>query len=472
MDAADLVFAGIARQAELVRAGEVSARELVEACLERIARLDPDLGAFRVVLGERALAEAAQADARRAAGDERPLLGVPIAVKDVADVAGEPTTHGTGAHGPPAERDAELVRRLRSAGAIVVGKTRTPELALWPFTESATFGVTRNPWRLDRTPGGSSGGAAAAVTAGMVGAAHGTDGAGSIRIPAACCGLFGLKPQRNRLPLAPDEDHWYGLTAAGVLTRSVLDTALFFDAVLAGGHGAGPATSPFPGAESLARAARDMPGRLRIALALNPPPGSLRPYAAGRRALEETAEVLRGVGHLVRECEVDYGTVPLAVAGRYLRGAHDEGARLPYPRRLERRTRALVRLGGRVPPALLARERATEGARARRLGALLDDHDLLLVPVLARPPVEIGRYEGLGALRTLSGVGRGFGGPFTSPWNLTGQPAAAVPAGFDGDGLPVSVQLVARPNDESTLLSLAAQLERERPWADRRPPHS
>ncbi len=224
-DAADLVFAGIARQAALVRSGQISSRELVEACLGRIARLDPALNAFRVVLGERASAEAAQADARRGAGDERPLLGVPVAVKDVADVAGETTTHGTGAHGPAAVRDSELVRRLRAAGAVIVGKTHTPELALWGFTESATFGVTRNPWSPDRTPGGSSGGSGAAVAAGMVGAASASDGLGSIRIPAACCGLFGLKPQRGRVPLAPDDDHWHGLSVAGVLTRSVLDIA-------------------------------------------------------------------------------------------------------------------------------------------------------------------------------------------------------------------------------------------------------
>ena len=239
MDAAELMYAGTARQAELVRAGEVSARELVEASLARIAELDPALNAYRVVLGERALAEADQADARRAAGDDRPLLGVPLAIKDVFDLAGEVTTHGTSAHGPPAREDSELVRRLRRAGAIPVGKTHTPELAFWSFTESATYGPTRNPWDLDRTPGGSSGGAAAAVAAGTVGASTASDGLGSIRIPAACCGLFGLKPGRGRVPLAPDEDHWHGLTVAGALTRSVLDTALFLDVVADAGVGAG-----------------------------------------------------------------------------------------------------------------------------------------------------------------------------------------------------------------------------------------
>ena len=461
-DAADLVFAGIARQAELVRAGEVSSRELVDACLGRIASLDPSLNAFRVVLGERAVAEAAQADARRAAGDERPLLGVPVAIKDVVDVAGETTTHGTGAHGPPPARDAELVRRLRVAGAVVVGKTHTPELALWGFTESATFGVTRNPWALDRTPGGSSGGSAAAVAAGMVGAASASDGLGSIRIPAACCGLFGLKPQRGRVPLAPDEDHWHGLSVAGVLTRSVLDTALFLDV----------ASDPTGAGGAFVEAARRPPGPLRIVVALNPPPGGRRASENVRRAVEETAQLLRDLGHQVVEGRIDYGDAGIRAIGRFLRGVRDDAARLPAPRRLERRTRATARLGSLIPAAAIARERANETARARRLSSVLEGHDVLLMPTIAAPAAEIGLYEGIGALGTLVGEGLRWPGVYTPPWNLSGQPAAAVPAGLDRRGLPLSVQLVGRADDEPTLLSLAAQLEAERPWADRRPPVS
>ena len=464
--AADLVFAGIARQAELVRSGEISSRELVEACLGRIASLDPSLNAFRVVLGERALAEAAQADARRAAGDERPLLGVPVAIKDVVDVAGETTTHGTGAHGPPPARDAELVRRLRAAGAVVVGKTHTPELALWGFTESATFGVTRNPWALERTPGGSSGGSAAAVAAGMVGAASASDGLGSIRIPAACCGLFGLKPQRGRLPLAPDEDHWHGLSVAGVLTRSVLDTALFLDVASEGAGGAGG------GDETFVAAAHRAPGPLRIVVALNPPPAALRASEDVRRAVEETAQLLRGLGHEVVEGPIDYGDAGIRAIGRFLRGARDDAARLPSPRRLERRTRATARLGSLVPAAAIARERASEAARARRLNSVLEGRDVLLMPTIAAPAAEIGLYEGIGALGTLAGEALRWPGVYTPPWNLSGQPAAAVPAGLDRRGLPLSVQIVCHSGDEATLLSLAAQLEAERPWADRRPPVS
>jgi len=261
MDRTDLAFAGIARQAELIRSGEVSARELVELCLERIARIDPQLNAVRVVFAERALAEADQAAGRRGAGDERPLLGVPVLVKDDTDVAGEVTCKGSAAEDRPAREDAEVVRRLRGAGAIVLGKTHVPELMQWPFTESATWGITRNPWALDRSPGGSSGGSAAAVAAGLAGGATASDGAGSIRIPAACCALYGLKPQRGRIPTAPYDITWQGLTHVGCVTRSVRDTALWWDVVADRFETDAPGTW----VEAVGRE----PGRLRIACATN-----------------------------------------------------------------------------------------------------------------------------------------------------------------------------------------------------------
>src|ERR687894_2522953 len=229
MDRDELAFAGVARQAELVRAGEVSSRELVELYLERIERLDPQLNAFRTVMAERALVDAQQADARRGAGDDRPLLGVPMAVKDVEDVTGEVTRWGTDAFSTPAAQDSELVRRLRAAGAVVVGKTNCPELAIMGETEGPAFGITRNPWNTDRSPGGSSGGSAAAVAAGLCAAATASDGAGSIRIPASSCGLVGLKPQRDRVSLGALAGHWHGLSVAGFVTRTVEDTALLLD---------------------------------------------------------------------------------------------------------------------------------------------------------------------------------------------------------------------------------------------------
>jgi len=468
LDPIDIAFAGAARQAELLRAGELTARELVELHLARIARIDPELNAFRVVLAERALADADQADARLRAGDERPLLGVPVAIKDNADVAGEATLHGTNATaGTPAGSDSEVVRRLRAAGAVVIGKTHMPELAIWPFTETATFGATRNPWNRDRTPGGSSGGSAAAVAAGLAPLALASDGAGSIRIPAASCGLFGLKPQRGRVSLAPDPEHWHGLSVFGPHSRTVLDGALFLDAVA----GAAPrdADTPPPPERPFAEAATTSPGRLKIAVGYRAAPPT-RVAPAHEEAVRQTAELLRSLGHEVREREVNWGNAALALIPRYLRGIHDDAARMPHPERLERRTRGVARLGRLTTPALVARARRDEASHAARLASALEDHDVMLMPVVAQPPVEIGRYEGRGALQTLQGVALGFGGPFTAAWNVTGQPAASVPAGEGPDGLPLSVQLVGRPNDEATLISLAAQLEAERPWAARRPP--
>jgi amidase len=419
------------------------------------------------VLAERALAEAEQAGSRRAAGDDRPLLGVPIAIKDNVDVAGELTTHGTGAFAAPASRDAEIVRRLRSAGAIVIGKTHLPELAISGFTESATWGVTHNPWDPDRTPGGSSGGSAVAVAAGMVGAAEASDGAGSIRIPAACCGLFGLKPQRGRVSLQPDAQHWYGLSVAGCLTRTVIDSALFLDVVM--GAAAGDAHTPPALERPLVESARESPGRLRIAVSTKPViPARIDPEV--RRAVAETADSLRALGHRVSERDPDYGAIGNCFLPRYLRGVRDEAVRMPHPERLERRTRGIARLGWLFPPSLVERALAAEAAHAARINALFDDHDVLLTAVTARPPVEVGRWEGLGALRTLLGMAPIY--PFTGVWNTIGQPAAAVPAGLTVDGLPLSVQLVGRPNAEPTIVSLAAQLEAERPWAERRPPLS
>jgi amidase len=464
MDATDLAFAGIARQAELVRAGEVSPRELVELHLERIERIDRQLNSVRVTFAERALTEADQAVARRAAaGDpaalerDRPLLGVPVLIKDDVDVAGEVTTYGSAAHGGPAQADAEVVRRLRAAGAIVIGKTHTPELMQWPFTESETWGVTRNPWAPLRTPGGSSGGSAAAVAAGLAGAALASDGAGSIRIPAACCGLFGLKPQRDRIPLAPKHDAWQGLSTIGCVTRSVRDTALWFDVTADRDPGE---TEPF------AAAAARVPGRLRIAVSTRNP--LLAPLVREQReAFEATIALLRDLGHTVERADPPLDPVLPQVIARYLRGIAEDAAALPHPERLERRTQGMARMGRLLPDGFVRWARRAEGRTTVNLNRVLADHDVLLTPALAALPLPVGRYAGKGALWTFNAVARFT--PFTPAWNVTGQPAAAVPAGFTPDGVPLSVQLVGRPRDEATLLSLAAQLEAARPWGERRP---
>ncbi|HTB69498.1 MAG TPA: amidase [Solirubrobacteraceae bacterium] len=469
MDPSEIAFAGIARQAELIATGELSSRELVELCLRRIDAAQRRLNAFRVVLAERALLEADQADARRGAGGERPLLGVPIAVKDDIDVAGEVTALGSNAYGEPAAADAEVVRRLRAAGAVIVGKTNVPELCVWPFTETATFGVTRNPWDVQRAPGGSSGGSAAAVAAGLVGAALGSDGAGSIRTPAAWCGLFGLKPQRGRVSTAPRPRAWNGLSVNGVLTRRVVDTALFLD-VASGATDVDEDSAPSP-AVPFVQAAATPPGRLRIAYSTSVPPGVLTKLDDdGARALSETVELLRSLGHELIERAPDYGLgAGTQLIPRYVRGVYEDARAIAHPERLERRTKGMARLGALAGP-LFERALAGEAAYARRLNAIFDDHDVLLTPTTVTGPPRIGQLQGRGALWTLNAVAGWV--PYNGIWNVTGQPAASVPAGFGADGLPSGVQIVGRVNDEATLLSLAAQVEVERPWAATRPPES
>jgi amidase len=460
MDATDLAFTPAAEQARLIAAGEVSSRELVQTYLDRIERLEPQLNAWRIVFAERALAQADQADARRGAGNERPLLGVPIAIKDDIDVGGEVTAWGTSAHGGPAAQDAEVVARLRTAGAIVLGKTNVPEMTQWPFTETITFGATRNPWDIERAPGGSSGGTAAAVASAMVGIGVGSDGLGSIRIPAAWCGLFGIKPQRDRVPIAPHEDAWQGLSVNGPITRSVGDAGLFLDAVTDDGPG-------------FAAAAARAPGTLRIAVSTKLAAGQLARLSPDvRAAVERTAELLRSLGHEVTERDPELpGSLMVNLLSRYFRGIHDDVAQaMPHPQRLEARTRTMARIGGMIPASFIAKQRAAEAGIAERINAIFDHADVLLQPGPVTGPPRIGQYHGRGALWTLNGVAPRV--PFQGWWNGTGQPACVVPAGLDKDGLPVGVQLVGRPGDEATLLSLSAQLEAERPWADRRPPVS
>src|SRR4051794_20429700 len=465
MEDLDLAYAGIARQAELIRSGEVSPVELVELYLRRIERIDQRLNAFRIVFAERALAEARQAEGRRGAGAEgRPLLGVPVAVKDNLDVAGEVTTEGSRAYGAPAAADSEVVRRLRAAGAIVIGKTHLSELAIFPWTESAAWGMTYNPWSDERTAGGSSGGSGSAGAAGLVGAAYASDGGGSIRIPASVNGLFGLKPQRGRVTLSPHPQHWHGLSQTGSLTRRVIDTALWLDTV------AGPApgdahAAPAP-ERSFVEAASTPPGRLRIAVSTKPSaPARVRDVV--RRAVEETASTLRSLGHDVREADPDYGFLLPLFFPRWTAGIREDLERLPHPERLERRTRQIAALGKLLRGRALDHALAGEAEAARGINGIFDDHDVLLTPTIPMPPWRLGQFEGRSTAAAIAGAAEIT--PFTTPWNILGQPAASLPAVVTDGGVPIGVQLIGRPNDEATLLSLSAQLEAEIGWPERRP---
>jgi amidase len=444
MMSADLAYAGLARQAQLVREGEVSARDLVELALDRIRRFDPQLNAFGAVYAEQALA---QAQTPRPG----PLSGVPIAIKDELDIGGEITSHGTGAITEPAPRDSEVVHRLKEAGAIVIGKTKMPELGLWPFTESITWGVTRNPWDTERTPGGSSGGSAAAVAAGLVPAAVAADGAGSIRIPAACCGLYGLKPHSGRVPRAPHDDdgggHW---VCFGGLTRSVQDSKLLLE-VLA------------PDIEAPERRP------LKIAYSEKFPPGTRGKLTPEMRdALRDTRALLADLGHEVVERDPDFRArdLPIVLAIMF-RGIRDIVGEVERPHRLERRSRHLARPGRLVSDRTVDRLLVAERRIAERVGRLWDEVDVLLMPILAAPAVPAQLMEGRGA--TVTYLWESGWVPFGVLWNSTGQPAASIPAGFAADGLPLAVQLVGRPHGEGTLLTLSQEIEDARPWGVHRP---
>jgi amidase len=462
-------------QAAAVRAGEVSARELVEESLHAIHDLNDELNAFVTTAAERALAEA---DAIQP-GDDRPLAGVPIAVKDlIAWTEGIRTTNGMEAMGDwvPSE-DSATVRKLRAAGAIVVGKTNTPELGILPVTEPDRFGPSRNPWDTGRTPGGSSGGSAAAVASGMVPLAHGNDGGGSIRIPASCCGLVGLKPTRGRVSWAPDwTEGAIGLPTDGVLTRTVLDTAVALDLI----HGYEPGDSflvPPPSAP-FAEAVTRGPGKLRCGFTRESPNGApVDPEC--QQAVTDAAALLEELGHEVVEASLprDEGYVENFVKV-WVGGTEDElhtferwlGAPLDRSK-LEPLTAQMAEISA----ALSATELLGAIDYLRRLSrtalALWTDLDVLITPTLAKPPIEIGALrpaEGEPPIQMLLNSAGWV--PFTPVFNVTGQPAISLPLHQSADGLPIGVQFVGAPATEEMLLSLAGQLEQARPWADRRPP--
>ncbi|WP_084127212.1 amidase [Demequina sp. NBRC 110054] len=459
-------FATAVETRDAIAGGETTARAVVERALARIAALDGRLNAFAHVLADEALAEADARDAAQAAGEALgPLHGVPVAIKDENDVAGLPTAYGGAAFSTPAAADAEVVRRLREAGAVIVGKTRMPEFGIWPFTETEVNGITRNPWNLERSTAGSSGGTAAAVASGMVPVAIGGDGGGSIRLPSSWCGLVGLKPQRGRVSAAPNPDLWRSLGVIGPLTRTVADSALVYDAI----HGA-TATDRFAAEawDTTLTAALDDVRPLRIVVSTSNPGGGPRPDVETAAALARTAQLLREAGHDVVERDVRYPQVTLPFLVQFFGGVTDEARRAEHPERLESRTRALVRLGAPLRGLGAWAERKAEALATEFEAGFFSENDVLITPTTPTTAQLAGRLTGAGALKGLARANPVSS--FTAPWNVLGNPAIAVPVGLDRQGLPLSVQVIAPANGEPAAIAVAAQVEAAAGFVGARPP--
>jgi amidase len=470
---ADLLFRPAHELAALVRDGQLGAPELVQASLDRIAELNPSLNAFVDVFAEDALAEAGGI----APGDPRPFAGVPIAVKNNRAVAGRRLTFGAAFAGDfIAPYDHNVVARLKAAGFVIVGTTTLPEWGILPTTETARFGATRNPWDQSRTTGGSSGGSAAAVASGMVPLAHANDGGGSTRIPAACCGLVGLKPQRGRISLAPEIGQAF-LVQDGALTRTVRETAELLD-LLAGPELGDMSWAPPPEAPFATLAARE-PGRRRIAMTTLSPVEGVEVDPVAVQAVQDAATLLESLGHEVIEADPPW-VVP---------GTEDAFQRSFGPAVCTQIALASM-IAGREPTAedmeplswaLYELCRATDSVTAllaefqlHALGRALiqwtSQFDAVLTPALAEAPVPLGTIDPLDAANPFAGYERASRfTPFTPALNISGQPAISLPLYQREDGLPLAVQLIGQPAGEGDLLALAAQVEAAHPWAERRP---
>jgi amidase len=473
MSDSDLMFRSAGELAGMVRSGEVSAKELVQLSLDRIEQLNPELNAFVEIDGERALATAAQIGA----GDERPFAGVPVAVKNNRPVAGLRLTYGCALmESFRCDYDHNVTRRLREAGFVIVGTTTLPEYGILPTTEARIFGPTRNPWDLERTPGGSSGGAAAAVASGMVPLAHGNDGGGSIRIPAACTGLVGLKPSRGRISVAPElGDSSLGID--GMLTRTVADTAALLD-VLAG-YEPGDATWAPPPQEPFAAAAGRDPGRMRIAMTKLPPVETAVLDPICGEAADSAAELLRSLGHEVIEIDPPWQEPGLSelfgvvfssqIALSIAYSGHVAG-RVPSAEDMEPMSWAIFSMISKLGTIEAQAATVRLQAYARRLVTWLEDYDALLTPALAERPLALGTLDTAAEDPMSTFTRSGIFTPFTPVFNASGQPGISLPLYEGDDGLPLAVQIVGAPAGEGRLLALATQLEAAQPWVGRRAP--
>jgi amidase len=461
MNKVDLAFTPALEQAQLIRRGEVSPSELVEIYLERISRLNPQLGSYFTVTAEQAIADAkAKTEMLPSASELPPFFGVPISIKDLNPVAGVPCTYGNPALlNNISNYDDGVVTRIKQAGFILLGKTATSELGSTPYTEPTGFPPARNPWNLEYTPGGSSGGAAAAVAAGLCAIAQGSDGGGSIRGPAACCGLVGIKPSRGRVTHAPVGDRLSGIAINGPIARTVADAAALLDAM--SGYVTGDPywlSDPEP---SFVGATQQKPGNLRIAYTTSIPPLG-EADANCQQGVLQTVQLLQELGHTVEQKSVDFSGLvePFQVVWQTSVASSGIPAEILQP--LNRWLLARTGSAGQYLQAVYQMQ-----VVARQIVAFFDTVDVLVLPVYLHSPIRVGEWANLSPEETFQNIIR-----WISPCpaaNATGQPAIALPVGFDELGLPISVQLVGRPAAETTLISLAAQLEAAKPWIQHRP---
>jgi len=474
MDEREVAYTSALEQAAMVRAGDVTPTELVDCYLARIERLNPALNAYVTVAADvaREQARAAEAALRDPSSPQHdaPFLGVPISIKDLHDTAGIRTTHGTAAwHDRVPTVDDEVVARCRAGGFTFLGKTIVPEFGPLNISEPPAYPPGRNPWDPERSCGGSSGGAAAAVVAGLCAVSHGSDGGGSIRNPSAWCGAVGFKAQRGRVSAAPHSQQFFSIN--GPIARGVADAAALLDVM------AGPSTGDAWWAPPFERPLVDEVGASTapMRVAFHPHPGVERDAcaAANRGAAEDVAKLLEALGHDVDEVAPPGYREDLLVQSSTIFAAQHAAAadQVPYPalETLDPWMRTLVEMGRLVSAVDFVKAFDDLQALSRRTVAFFDDYDLFVSPTVAGPPPVVGSMKDAGIERIMEFWALT---PFTALWNTTGQPAASVPVAVDDAGLPVGVQLVGRPADEAMVVSVAAMLEAERPWADRRPPVS
>lgn len=471
MNKVDLAFTPALQQAQLIRSKEVSPLELVEVYLERIQQFNPQLGSYFTVTADMALADAKAKTEQLAQTNEStnlpPFFGVPISIKDLNSVAGVRCTYGTPAlMDKIANHDDGVVVRIKHAGFIILGKTAASELGSLPYTEPLGFPPARNPWNLDYTPGGSSGGAAAAVAAALCPIAQGSDGGGSIRGPAFCCGLVGIKPARGRVSYAPVGDHQNGIATNGPLARTVADAAALLD-VMSGYVTGDPYWLPNPEKPFLAAAQQPLASTtgglsLRIAFSTTVSPlGEAQPLC--QQPVLETVKLLEEMGHVVEPGCPDFSGLVEPFSKIWQAGVAAAGIPVEV---LQPMNRWIAQQSGSAGEYLQAV--AQMQMVARRIVAFFEKYDVLVLPIYLHPQIRIGEWANLSPEETLQKV-ISWVAP-CPPFNASGQPAIAIPTGFDeGTGLPVGIQLVGRPADEATLIALAAQIEAAKPWSHHRP---